>query len=109
MHSSTFSVRLAREDLQLPSSSGRPVDLRKGDTILVANMAGHFDDDCFDNADEFRPNRFVQLDGTFGSSPHLRPWGGGIGAVRGKDGEQADRAVQGSGLCAVQRGLRLST
>ena len=77
-------MRLVKEDLQLPSSSGRQAILRKGETVLVANMSGHFDETCFENAEEFRPNRFVQADGSFGLSPHLRVWGGGAGICKGR-------------------------
>ena len=84
VHSSTFSMRLAKDDIELPSSSGQSTTVRKGELILVANMAAHYDDDCFEGADEFRPNRFVQADGTCASSSHLRVWGAGAGICKGR-------------------------
>jgi len=77
-------MRLAKDEIELASSSGQSATVRKGELILVANMAAHYDDDCFEGADEFRPNRFVQADGTFASSSHLRVWGAGQGICKGR-------------------------
>ena len=85
VHSSVFSLRIVKETVELPSSSGASVVVPSGSTLLVANMSGHDDARCFDDPDEFRPNRFVQPDGSFATSAFLRVWGGGPGQVRRAD------------------------
>ena len=85
VHSSVFALRIVKEDVVLPSSSGASTTVARGSTLLVANMSGHDDPACFEDPDEFRPNRFVQPDGTFASSQYLRVFGGGPGLVRPRD------------------------